>query len=82
MAVNDSQSMNAEFAQGTIDRTYIQLTPNRCNVENPPVERLTWPAYRQVEQHRDFPFGEASIRRSILPMEYKTSSARNSDPRY
>lgn len=82
MAVNDFDSMNAEFAQGVIDRTYIQLTPGRKNVENPPVDRLTWPTYAQAERHQDSPHGEAHLRRSVLPREYKTASARNSDPRY
>ena len=82
MAANDTNSMNAEFAQGAVDSTYIQLTPDRCNVENPPLDRLSWPTYRQAEQHVDHPFEEAHIRRAFHPVEYKTASAHGSDPRY
>ena len=71
MAVNSSESMNMEFAQGSIDRTYIQLTPDRKNVENPPIERLTWPTYRNAEQHADPPFLEAHIQHSMRPVENK-----------
>ena len=35
MAVNSSRSMNADFDQGTIDNTYIQLTPNRGATREP-----------------------------------------------
>ena len=75
MAINSSESMNMGFAQGTIDNTYIALTPNRKNVENPPTERLSWPSYRGAEQYKDPPFIEAHMRRSVLPVEVK---ARNS----
>jgi len=79
MAVNDSESMNVAFAQGTVDQTYIQLTPDRKNVENPPIERLTWPTCRQAERHIDPPFIEAHIRRSELPVERKV---RDDSPRF
>ena len=71
MAVNDTESMNVAFSQGSVDRTYIQLTPDRKNVENPPMDRLTWPQYRQAERHIDPPFLEAHIQHSMRPVEYK-----------
>lgn len=73
MAVNDSRSMNADFDQGTIDRTYIQLTPDRENVECPPIERMSWPIYGQAEKHAESPFLEADLRKSLHPHEVKTT---------
>jgi len=76
MAVNESRSMNSEFAQGCIDRTYIELAPNRGGVPTVvPVDRLTWPTYRQAEQHADNPFGESRIGRLPLPRERKTNDS-------
>jgi len=80
MAVNDTESMNLAFAQGTVDRTYIQISPDRKNVENPPIDRIGWPTYRQAEQHIDPPFMEAHLRRALLPTEHKVRTG--SDPRY
>lgn len=72
MAVNNSESMNMAFVQGTIDNTYIQLTPNRKNVENPPTDRLTWPTYGSAERHYDPPFLEAHIQHALTrPVENK-----------
>ena len=81
MAVNDAESMNVGFAQGSIDNTYIALTPNRKNVENPPTERLGWPTYRNAEMFKDPPFIEAHMRRSVLPVEHKVRST-SGDYRY
>ena len=73
---NQTRSEGAEFAQGCVDSTYIQLTPDRGNVENPPVERMDWPTYGQAERHIDHPFLEAHMRRAALPFEYTTAKAR------
>lgn len=73
MGVNASRSMNAEFNQGSVDNTYIQLTPNRGVVENPPVERMDWPQYRNVERWPESPFLEAHVRRADHPREIWTS---------
>ena len=73
MAVNSSRSMNADFHTGSIDSTYIALTPDRANVENPPVERLSWPTYRNVGRWAESPFLEAGMRHARRPMEIKTS---------
>lgn len=73
---NQTRSEGAEFAQGVVDNTYIQLTPNRGNVENPPFERLDWPMYGQAERHIDHPFLEAHMRRAVLPREFTTAKAR------
>jgi len=81
MAVNNSRSLNAEFHQGHIDRSYIQLTPDRGVVEHPPIERLSWPTYGQAERHMESPFIEAHISRAGLPVEYKTAGAGDSDRR-
>lgn len=75
MTVNNSRSMNAEFHQGHIDRSYIQLTPDRGAVEHPPIERLSWPTYAHAELHQESPFIEAHISRAGLPVEYKTRSS-------
>jgi hypothetical protein len=73
MAANQSRSMNGDFAQGSVDCTYIQLTPNRGNPENPPIERLDWPQYQNVEKWPESPFLEAHIRRAAHPREQWTS---------
>ena len=71
MAVNNTRSMTADFSQGVVDNTYIQIAPDRGNVENPPVERLSWPTYTNAERHIDHPFVEAHIGRAHLPREVK-----------
>jgi hypothetical protein len=73
MAVNQARSMNAEFAQGSVDCTYIQLAPNRSAVENPPVDRAEWPTYRNVGQWPSNPFVEAHMWRFGLPREIMNS---------
>lgn len=73
MAKNNAESMNVSFVQGTVDRTYIQLTPNRKNVENPPFDRYTWPTYAQADRHIDPPFLEAHLRQASRPVEHKVS---------
>jgi hypothetical protein len=73
MSVNQSRSMNAELTQGSVDNTYIQLTPNRGVVENPPIERLDWPQFRNAEKWPESPFLEAHVRRAPLPREVKTT---------
>jgi len=73
MAVNESRSMNADFTQGSIDCTYIQLAPNRGNPENPPVERLEWLRYANAERWPESPFLEAHLGRAHLPRETFTT---------
>jgi len=80
MAVNQSRSMNVEFDQGSVDCTYIQLTPNRGVVENPPTERFSMPQYQNVERWPESPFLEAHVRRAPLPREVKTTG--DGDSRY
>lgn len=82
MAVNDSRSMISELHLGAVDRTFIQLTPNRGVVENPPVARMSWPTYAQCERHVDPPFIEAHARRSILPKERRSGDQDFGDLRY
>ena len=65
--------MTADFHQGGIDSTYMQLTPDRGNVENPPIERMGWPTYEEVELHEDHPFWEGHARRALHPHEVKTT---------
>jgi hypothetical protein len=79
MAVNDFDSMNEQFAQGTVDSTYISIAPDRKNVENPPLDRLTWLTYGQAEKHVDPPHLEAHIQHALRPVEYKTRNT--GDPR-
>ena len=69
MAVNDERSMNADFRQGVVDRSYIQLTPDRGGVENPPSDRMSWPTYRAAEQHADDSHLEAEFVQSQRPSE-------------
>lgn len=76
MGKNQTRSMGAEFAQGSVDSTYIQLAPDRAVVENPPLERLTWPQYAQAGLHIDPPHLEAHMRRAVLPGEHKTARGR------
>lgn len=71
MAKNQTRHMDGEFHQGVVDRTYIQLCPDRGVVENPPLERLAWPTYGMAETLIDHPFMEAAIRRAPLPVEYR-----------
>jgi hypothetical protein len=53
MAKNETRSMNAELHQGLIDGRYMQLAPGWSLDQNPPqTERLDWPTYEQVENHR------------------------------
>lgn len=80
MAVNDSRSMNADFHQGVIDRSYIQLCPDRGSVENIPVERMAWPQYAHAEQHQDNPHVEAAIIQASRPVEQYRGGA--GDPRF
>ena len=80
MAINQSRSMGVEFHQGIIDDTYIQLTPDRGVVENPPVERLAWPQYTNAEKWPHDPFVHAHVNRAHLPREIKTSG--DGDTRY
>jgi hypothetical protein len=76
MAVNESRSMNGEFHQGIVDRTYIQLDPERGGVISvTQTERLTWPTYRQAEQHIDHAFWEVIADRGTLPRERKTADS-------
>jgi len=76
MAKNQTRSMGAEFAQGGVDRSYIQLTPDRGVVENPPVERLCWPTYVNAERCIDHSHLEAHLRRAGLPREHQTTRSR------
>jgi hypothetical protein len=77
---NETRPMTGEFHQGSIDCTYIQLTPNRGVVENPPIERFGWPQYQNVEQWPSNPFDEAHMNRAHLPREIKTTG--DGDTRY
>ena len=81
MAVNDSRSMNADFEQGSRDRTYIQLTPDRGVVENPPSERLGWQTYSTCEQFPAERHQDAHFHRAALPRE-SWKGGRDGDPRY
>jgi hypothetical protein len=71
MAVNDSRSMNHEMIMGITDNSYITLTPNRANVENPPFDRLSWPTYAQAERHFDPSHREGHEVQSLKPVENK-----------
>ena len=71
MAVNDIRSMNHELMMGTTDSSYITLTPDRANVENPPFDRLSWPTYAQAERHWDPSHREGHALHSLLPTENK-----------
>lgn len=81
MAVNDSRSMNADFHQGVIDNSYIQLTPDRGAVEHLPTERLSWPQYRSAEQHADNSHVEGVISHAQRPRETPVRFGAG-DPRY
>lgn len=53
MAVNTSRNMHEELEQGLRDGKYMHLAPDWGVNTNPPVNRLSWPTYRQVEQHAE-----------------------------
>ena len=80
MAVNDSRSMNSDFHQGTVDSSYISLTPDRGNPQHPPLERLLWPRYENAERLQDSAFFEANVQHYAKPVERKTSAG--GDDRY
>ena len=86
MAVNDERSMNADFHQGVIDRSYIQLAPDRGGiVEYPPVDRLLWPTYRAAERFIDHSHIEAAIVQATKPVEHYQNGPGvlgDGDPRY
>ncbi|MGA7535539.1 MAG: hypothetical protein WBW27_27045 [Pseudolabrys sp.] len=50
-----NRSMRAELEQGIRDHTYMQLQQDWSINSNPPVERLSWPNYQQVERHAEGP---------------------------
>ena len=79
MAVNDTRSMNLDFHEGGTDSSYIKIAPDRVAIENPPLERLEWPQYRNAEIGKDHSHLEAHLRRSVLPVERK--AVYGSDPR-
>ena len=81
MAVNDTRSMNHEMVMGSADSTYIALTPDRANVENPPYDRLQWPTYAQAERHFDPSHKEGHLVQSLKPVEHKTAHT-SGDPRF
>jgi hypothetical protein len=59
MAINQSRDMTTELHQGIIDGSYMSITPDWGGAPvNPEWERMAWPTYQQVEQHRDDPFDE------------------------
>ena len=73
MAVNQSRSMNQDFGPGTIDSSYISITPDRGGVLGSiPAERLMWPTYAQAERHQGDPFGPARAAKNARPVEIKT----------
>lgn len=55
------RSLNDELQQGVCDNSYISITPNRGEVENPPVDRYSWPYFAAVDLGRDDPFREARM---------------------
>jgi hypothetical protein len=77
MAVNQSRDMSSEFHQGIEENSYMQLTPNRANVENPPLERLQWPTYGQVLLHRHDPM----VSRRPVSHEVHTSGTATNNRR-
>lgn len=56
MAVNQSRNMSREFVQGSTDSTYMTVLPDRGGeVEQNNADRLSWPIYKQAEQHVSLP---------------------------
>jgi hypothetical protein len=81
MAVNRSRDMFTELHTGVVEGSYMQLCPDwgGAPVAESRTERLTWPTYRQVEQHAEFPFKDHPL--SCAPqtenMTYGTRTTRN-----
>ena len=53
------RSLVDELREGVCDNTYIKIVPNRCEIENFPVERYTWPYFAAADIGRDYPFRES-----------------------
>lgn len=81
MGVVQNRSMLADFSQGIVDSSYIMLMPDRGGIiDAPPIERLTWPQYRQAELHRDDSMIEAMMAHLPRPVE-RLTHADNGDQR-
>lgn len=75
---NRQRSMLADFSQGIVDNSYIQLMPDRGGlIDAPPYDRLTWPQYAQAELHRDDSMIEAMMSHLPRPVEYLTEHAKH-----
>jgi hypothetical protein len=66
--------MQAEFVQGTIDRTYIQIAPDRGGLVELswPIERATtWAPYQylNVEVRGSDPFAVSRAHKAARPIE-------------
>jgi hypothetical protein len=68
MAVNVSRSMNAELEQGLRDGKYMHLSPDWGVNSNPPIERMSWPTYKRVEQHTECDCYEEITPREAAPV--------------
>lgn len=77
MAVNTSRNMRAELEQGLKDGKYMHIAPDWGVNSHPPVERLSWPTYRQVEQH-----AECSCYSDISPREAAPAGGVFTVPRH
>lgn len=81
MGVVQNRSMLEDFSQGIVDRSYIQLMPDRGGIiENPPIDRLAWPTYANAERFRDDSMIEAMMAHLPRPVE-RLTHADNGDPR-
>lgn len=68
MAINASRNMNAELEQGLRDGSYMQLHPDwGGSMSNMEAERLTWPTYKQAEQHVGGMYAEPITPREPAP---------------
>ena len=57
MAINQSRNMTTELEQGIVDASYMHVAPDWGGTGvQPRWERMGWPTYQQVEQHREHPF--------------------------
>lgn len=94
MAVNNSRNMVDELHQGVIDGSYMQILPDWGGTGvQPEWERMSWPTYQRVEQHRSCAFDshpmwcgcqhpEVMTRGTATTFDKYRSSAAPGSPRY
>lgn len=83
MAVNNSRNMTDELRQGCVDGSYMHVLPDWGGTGvQPEWERMTWPTYQQVEQHRECAFDSHPLWCGCDHNEVMTSGTPTNYARY